>query len=449
MNSLIETDRIQQLNNQSLSQKNLVIYWMQASQRTSYNHALAYAIDQANKLNQPLIVYFGLTDSFPDANRRHYFFMLQGLKETQNQLKNHGIQMVLRKESPEKGILELAKKASLVVVDRGYLTIQQQWRNYAAGAISCPLIQVETDVIIPIETTSQKEEFSAATIRPKIHRNLPHYLKEITIPAIENQGAKQEFESLDLANIETVINTLDIDNSVIPVTSFHGGTLQAEKHLETFIKQKLDLYPNRNDPSDNIMSNMSPYLHFGQISPLYIARRIMHSGSPASEAYLEELIVRRELSMNYVFYNQNYDKYSGLPDWAQATLNDHRIDKRPHLYSLAELEHAETHDPYWNATQQEMIQTGKMHSYMRMYWGKKILEWTEQPEKAYETTIYLNNRYELDGRDPNGYTGIAWCYGKHDHPWKERAIFGKIRYMNDKGLERKFDIHKYAQRYQT
>jgi deoxyribodipyrimidine photo-lyase len=337
----------------------------------------------------------------------------------------------------------------MVIVDRGYLTIQRQWRNSVAQEISCPLIQVESDVVIPIETTSSKEEFSAATIRPKIQKNLQTYLKEITVPKLKNRQSNLNFKSLDLTNINTIINFLDIDTSVKAVQSYHGGASEAEKHLTTFIKDKLDHYPNRNDPTHNIVSNMSPYLHFGQISPLYIARRIMHSGSIGTESYLEELIIRRELSMNYVFYNKNYDKYIGLPDWSQATLNNHCIDKRPYIYSLDELEHAETHDPYWNAAQHEMMQTGKMHSYMRMYWGKKIIEWTEQPEKAYEKTIYLNNKYELDGRDPNGYTGIAWCYGKHDHPWKERAIFGKIRYMNDKGLERKFDIHTYARWNQT
>ncbi len=189
---------------------------------------------------------------------------------------------------------------------------------------------------------------------------------------------------------------------------------------------------------------MSPYLHFGQISPLHIALEVLKTKSPGKSAYLEELIIRRELAVNFVYYNREYDNLKCLPDWAYNTLMEHRKDKREYIYSLEEFENAETHDPYWNAAQLEMVHSGKMQGYMRMYWGKKILEWAQNPEKAYQIALKLNNRYELDGRDPNGYAGVAWCFGKHDRAWKEREIFGKVRYMNDHGLRRKFKMDSYV-----
>jgi deoxyribodipyrimidine photo-lyase len=223
--------------------------------------------------------------------------------------------------------------------------------------------------------------------------------------------------------------------------------MAAQELLMGFIRENLDRYPAyRNDPVAGVLSCMSPYLHFGQISPLSIALNILETKSPSAGTYLEELIVRRELSMNFVHYNPLYDEFSGLPDWARKTLLSHSGDLREYTYRFSEFESARTHDPFWNAAQREMVLTGKMHGYMRMYWGKKILEWSETPEEAYRTALALNNRYELDGRDPNGYAGIAWCFGKHDRAWQERPVFGKIRYMNAAGLNRKFDAARYVAR---
>jgi deoxyribodipyrimidine photo-lyase len=197
-------------------------------------------------------------------------------------------------------------------------------------------------------------------------------------------------------------------------------------------------------------SGLSPYLHFGQIGPLEVALTVREApGIPekAKEAFLEEMIVRRELSANFVFYNPRYDTYEGaLPAWSRATLEKHRHDPRPYLYGLQELENAATHDLYWNAAQEEMVKTGRMHNYMRMYWGKKIIEWSASPEEAWDTALYLNNRYELDGRDPNAFAGIAWCFGKHDRPWAEHPVFGQVRFMNQKGLDRKFRMKAYLSR---
>ncbi len=418
---------------------------MQASQRTEYNHALEYAISKANDLRQPLIVFFGLTDQFPEANERHYYFMLEGLREVKRSLEERGIRMVIRHQSPEQGAVKVAREASLAVTDRGYLRIQKEWRSYAAGRMECPLIEVETDVVVPVEETSPKEEYAAATLRPKIHKNLPRYLvplKEMD-PLVVSTDV--DMPSLDINDLEKTISRLRIDRSVKRVSCFHGGTTEARKKLELFLETKVDDFPeDRNDPTLDALSNISPYLHFGQLSPLYVALKVMETDSHGKEAYLEELIVRRELSVNFVHYNSQYDSFQGLPEWARKTLKGHQKDRRPYLYGLEELEKAATHDPYWNAAQKEMVLKGKMHGYMRMYWGKKILEWTETPQEALRIALYLNNRYELDGRDPNGYAGVAWCLGKHDRPWKEREIFGNIRYMNADGLRRKFDADEYV-----
>jgi deoxyribodipyrimidine photo-lyase len=205
----------------------------------------------------------------------------------------------------------------------------------------------------------------------------------------------------------------------------------------------------RNDPNEEAVSNLSPYLHFGQISPLYIALEVLKSGDKGAEVFLEELIVRRELSLNFVYYNRAYDKFEGLPHWARQTLREHQKDKREAVYSPDELEKAQTSDPYWNAAQKEMIRTGKMHNYMRMYWGKRIIEWTRTPEEAFRTALSLNNKYELDGRDPNGFTGVAWCFGRHDRPWPNQPVLGKVRIMKASGLRRKFDADAYARKYEV
>ena len=229
---------------------------------------------------------------------------------------------------------------------------------------------------------------------------------------------------------------------------FKGGSNEAAKLLSNFVKNKLSVYPElKNDPTVDFTSNLSAYLHFGQISPVQIAFDVLAADAPneAKEVYLEELIVRRELAVNYIHFNENYDCFEGLPNWSKLTLNKHKADSREYLYIVEDLERAETHDPYWNAAQNQMRVTGRMHGYMRMYWGKKILEWTKTPQEAFKAALYLNDKYELDGRDPNGFTGVAWCFGKHDRPWKERLVFGTVRFMNENGLRRKFDANKYVE----
>jgi len=444
---MIPRERLKALNSLRGQSRDCVLYWMQASQRSEDNHALEFAIDQANDLGKPVIAFFGLTDDYPDANERHYSFMLDGLREVKRSLEDRGIKFIVVHRPPDKAILPIAARACLVVVDRGYTRIQKEWRAEVAENIDCPLIQVESDVVVPVEEVSSKEEYGAFTIRPKIKRKLEQYLLPLTKRTVRHDSLNWRVAAESSADLDGVTKRLKIDRAVGRIDAFRGGSGQAKKHLRRFISEKLDHYPElSNDPTADCLSNLSPYLHFGQISPLKIALEVKKKKSPGEEAFLEELIVRRELSMNFVFFNSRYDGFECLPPWAVKTLSEHAKDEREYVYSQADFEAARTHDPYWNAAQREMMRQGKMHGYMRMYWGKKILEWTESPQQAFKIALYLNNRYELDGRDPNGFTGVAWCFGKHDRAWSERPVFGKIRYMNARGLRRKFNIDDYVRR---
>ncbi|UCC98235.1 MAG: deoxyribodipyrimidine photo-lyase [Phycisphaerales bacterium] len=450
MVKMIQPERIKVLNNKPVRAGTHVLYWMQAAQRAEYNHALEYAIQEANHLKKAIVVFFGVTESWPEANERHYAFMLEGLRETHNKLEAKGIRMVVRHQSPDAGAIELAGRACLVVVDAGHLRIQKKWRTRVARRINCALHQVETNLIVPVEEASDKENFSAGTFRPRISKKLNHYLVPLKHkrPRLGSLGLK--LETFDIDDIDKALSKLDIDRSVARAGGFRGGIRQAKGRLNDFLANKLSHFAElRNDPNADCVSHMSPYLHFGQISPLFIALEVLKHPGRGKDAYLEELIVRRELSHNFVFYNSNYDSFACLPPWAKRTLNFHRRDKRQYVYSCEQFEKAQTHDPYWNAAQKEMLLTGKMHGYMRMYWGKKILEWSSSPQAGFKIALYLNNKYELDGRDPNAFTGVAWCFGKHDRAWAERKVLGKVRYMNAAGLKKKFNADAYVKKVQA
>lgn len=423
--------------------REFVLYWMQASQRARFNHALEYAAREADELKVPLVVGFGLDEDYPEANARHFAFMLQGLEETETALRERGIKLAVRKHAPDEAAIEFSHRACMVVCDRGYLRHQKQWREQVAEEADCRVVQVETDVVVPVEVASDKEEYAARTIRPKLHDYIEDYLVDLEESGPERDSLDLGFNSADVSDWEDALSRLDVDASVAPVEDYTGGTSEAERLLDEFIDERLaDYDERRNEPVDNWVSQMSPYLHFGHISPVYVASQV--SGHEGDDAYLEELIVRRELAINFCHYNPRYDSIEALPDWALQTLAEHSDDERPNVYSAGEFERAETHDAYWNAAQMEMVLTGKMHNYMRMYWGKKILEWTEDPSDAHALIAWLNNRYELDGRDPVSWGNFAWILGKHDQAWQEREIVGKVRWMSASGLERKFDIDAYV-----
>ncbi len=426
-----------------------VLYWMQASQREEFNLALEFAVQCANDQEKPLVVFFSLYPDFPEANTRHFSFMLQGLQQTARTIQGRQIRFACSTGDPREIVLSIAKRASCVVFDKGYTHLCRKWRRSILKAIDAMVFEIEDNVVIPVRDASHKEEYSAATLRRKIMNVLPAYLEETRTVKLETHSLDLDLqmEELSLDDLEGALERLRADNKVPASSCFNGGTDNAKKLLADFIEYKLPAYHDlRNDPCKEYQSSLSPYLHFGQVSPIFVAQQVLKHPGPGADAFIEELIVRRELSMNFVYYNQSYDSLDALPEWARSTLRDHAQDPRPYTYSLEELESSKTHDPYWNAAQTEMVITGKMHNYMRMYWGKKVIEWSPSVETAFDNLIYLNNKYELDGRDPNSYAGVLWCFGKHDRPWKERQIFGKIRYMNSSGLERKFDMKCYIER---
>jgi deoxyribodipyrimidine photo-lyase len=339
-----------------------------------------------------------------------------------------------------------------VVCDRNYLRHHKQWRNHVAAHAGRQVVQVEAEVVVPVEVVSDKHEFAARTIRPKIHRNWDTFLHDLPESVVKHKSLKLDVTGdIDVSDVESAIGKLKIDRSVKRSPRFIGGQEQARKLLRRFLDEDLAGFATvRNEPATQRTSLMAGYLHYGHISPVELALAVKNSkDAPKSDrdVYLEELIVRRELSMNFCQFQANYDHYDALPDWAKKSLAEHCKDKREYLYTLDQLEHAKTHDPYWNAAQTEMTETGFMHNYMRMYWGKKILEWSASPQEAHAATLHLNNKYFLCGRDANSFANVGWIYGLHDRPWgPERKIFGLVRYMNAAGLERKFDIQGYVER---
>ncbi len=447
----IHPARIRALNDRAVRRGRYVLYWMQQSQREHFNHALEFAAGRANELKLPLLVCFGLTSGFPDANLRHYRFMLEGLREVERSLRRRRIKFVLQLGDPAQVALRLGKAAALIICDRGYLRIQKSWRRRVATKAACALIQVESDVVVPVDTASDKREFGARTLRPKVLRLVDEFARALPKTRVQESALALRIRSVSLGRLEWLCQRLKLDRSVPAVSFLHrGGTGAARRKFERFLRDSLrDYNAHRNQPQTDDVSHMSKYLHFGQISPVWLLLRARgHAGTGRANVYtfIDELLVRRELAANWVEFTPNYDQFVSLPNWARETLQKHRRDPRPHIYSMSELEQARTHDPYWNAAMMEMVATGYMHNHMRMYWGKKILEWSRTPEEAFRTTLRLNNKYFIDGRDPNAFANVAWVFGQHDRPWPERPIFGKVRYMNAAGLERKCDIRAYVEK---
>ena len=446
----IQDERVQNLNEEDVGNGDYVLYWMQSSQRAEQNHALEYAVQWANDMGRRVLVVFGLTDDYSEANLRHYAFMLEGLKDAQEALEDRSIKMVVRKGSPDEVAIDAGRDASLIVTDRGYMRPQRRWRERVAREAGCLVTQVESDVVVPVELASRKQEHAARTLRPNIGEYLEDFLVRLTPTKVEKQSTNMQADGLDLSDIDKVLDGMDLDRSVSTLGHlYNGGTFEAKRMFRRFLKNSFDDYvEHRNQPQTDDVSHMSKYLHFGHVSPIWLVLEARRSNANKDnvESFVEELVVRRELSMNFVFYNDDYDSFSNLPGWAKETLREHKEDERDHVYTRKQLETAETHDEYWNAAMREMVHTGYMHNYMRMYWGKKILEWSKTPEYAYRTTLYLNNKYFLDGRDPNSFANVAWVFGQHDRGWTEREVFGKVRYMSAGGLERKTKPDQYVEK---
>jgi deoxyribodipyrimidine photo-lyase len=424
-----------------------VLYWLSRDQRARDNWALLYAQQLALDHQAPLAVVFNLVPRFLQAAHRQYDFMLRGLKETAARLAQHNIPFFLLQGEPGATIPAFLehRRAGAVVTDFDPLRFKRQWKNQVLERIHIPLIEVDAHNIVPCWLASPKQEFAAYTLRPKIHRLLPDFLTDLPSLQVHPFPWPDTVPPIDWGR---ALDGVAADPGVPAVSWCQPGEDAARQRLQNFISRGLQRYAgDRNDPTLEGLSDLSPYLHFGHIAPQRVAWEIQRADAPPEDrqAFLEELIVRRELSDNFCFYNLGYDKVSGFPEWAQKTLDQHRRDHRDYLYRLEEFDQARTHDALWNAAQLEMLLRGKMHGYLRMYWAKKILEWTASPEEALEIAIYLNDRYELDGRDPNGYVGVAWSIGGvHDRAWGERPIFGKIRYMSLSGCQRKFKVDQYV-----
>jgi deoxyribodipyrimidine photo-lyase len=428
-----------------------VVYWMQRAQRADDNPALDAAIAAANELRIPVVVLFVVDPHFPGANLRHFQFMLDGLIELPDELSARGAGFVLRVGARD----EVARfcgdvRAALLVGDENPLREPERWRRQVADALRVPFWTVDADMVVP-SALLEKEQWSAGTMRPRVLRHLDLCLRPSARPKARIAWRAPRSLARVLPGVG-LLDELPVGRALAPVPGWRGGRRAGLARLRRFIRQGLDGYSKmRNRPETDGTSRLSPYLHFGQLGPREIAVATRAAGAPLEDrqAFIEELVVRRELAVNFVRYNAAYDRVESAARWARETLDRHRADPRRWVYSERQLEQAETHDPLWNAAQRQMVESGWMHGYLRMYWAKKILEWSASPEAAMAAAIAMNDRYQLDGRDPNGYAGIAWAVaGKHDRAWgPERPIYGTVRYMSLASTSRKFDSRAYMARW--
>jgi deoxyribodipyrimidine photo-lyase len=425
-----------------------VVYWMQRAQRAIDNPALDIAVAIGNELGKPVVVFFAPVPFCSHANLRHLRFLADGIPDIGEGLARRGVGFVLR-AYPEHNLLKFCSEVSpaIVIGDENPIRDAESWRRKVARALSVPFWTVDADVIVPSKLL-QREHYAARTIRPRLHELLPEYLvlprsSEAEMPWAASPGLAS------LPWSEDFTRAWVLDRSVQPVNGWRGGSREGMRRLRHLVRHKLISYgETRNRPELDGTSKLSPYLHFGHLGPHTIARAVQDSAAPeaAKQAFLEQLIVRRELAVNFVRFSPVYDSMECLEPWAGRSFAQHSGDPRNVLYSDEQLENASTHDALWNAAQKQMVVTGWMHNYLRMYWAKKILEWSPSVAKAYQRAVWLNDRYQLDGRDPNSYAGIAWAIvGKHDRPWFDRPVFGQVRYMSLASTGRKFDSRKYIE----
>jgi deoxyribodipyrimidine photo-lyase len=428
------------------SQGKCVVYWMQRAQRAFDNPALDVAVDVGNELGKPVVVFFAPVPFYPGANLRHFSFLAEGIAEMAEALARRRIGFVLR-AYPAHSLLKLCEEVrpALVIGDENPLREPEEWRRRVARRLRVPLWTVDADVIVPSKLLV-REQYAARTIRPRLHKLLPEFLRRPGNPKARLRWTAPP-GVFSLRPEGDFTREWALHRSVQRVANWRGGGQRAVKTLNEFVREKLQTYPQRrNRPEVEGTSRLSPYLHFGQIGPHTVAGTIQDAEAPkaAKDAFLEQLIVRRELAVNFVRFNPAYDSVECLEPWADRSFAEHAGDRRGIIYSEEQLENAETHDRLWNAAQKQMVLTGWMHNFLRMYWAKKILEWSPSAALAVQRAIWLNDRYELDGRDPNGYAGIAWAImGKHDRAWFDRPVFGKVRYMSLASTSKKFDSEDF------
>ena len=442
------TERVVLLNDRLVRPRGeYVLYWARANRRVDSNQALACAAELANEFSLPLLYYEELTQDHPYASDRFHTFVLEGVPDTTARLKTLGVgycfHLRRRRIKRSEVLRRLAAKAAAVVTD-----------DFPSLAAPPPNLEVsvravDASCIVPMRL-HEKREYAAYTIRPKIRRMLPRYLEPVPLPRLKKrwQGSTLEWHTeVRRDRIADLVAGCEINHDIGPSLSYTGGAAAASRHLQFFLEHNLRRYAReRNQPAAHATSGLSPYLHFGHISSLHVAlavKEYARQHSLIADEFLEELVVRRELAFNYACHVEKPDSLANLPDWARETLLKHAADVRPYVYSRDQFESAATHDTLWNATQKELLLRGKIHGYYRMYWGKKIIEWSPTSQDALETMTYLHDRYALDGRDPSTYANILWCFGLHDRPWGERPVFGTVRYMSLDGMKRKTDTAAY------
>jgi deoxyribodipyrimidine photo-lyase len=434
-----------------LTEGKCVVYWMQRAMRVVDNPALDVAIEAGNLLGLPVVVFFSLIPNYPNANLRHYHFLVRGLEDVAEDAAARGVGFVLRRHPDNVLAPFLAEvQAALLVGDENPCREPERWRRTLAARLQLPFWTVDADVVVP-SSVFGRSFFLFHHFRPHLKKQLSQFL--VPPRSVEPLYRWRPDRSIDgvVPGPELLNGLHGLDRTVQPSDAFNGGTHAALAQLKRFVTAPLGRYDvARNHPELQGTSRLSPYLHFGHIGPFTVARAVQQEREvgrisvATEERFLEQLIGWRELSVLFVRHNENYDTWECAEPWARKTLTEHCADPRPRLYSFEQLECAETDDDLWNAAQREMVQTGWMHNYMRMYWAKKILEWTPDPARAYEWAVTLNDRYQLDGRDPNGYAGIAWAIvGKHDRPWFDRPVFGLVRPMSGASTAKKFDAQSY------
>jgi deoxyribodipyrimidine photo-lyase len=428
-----------------------VVYWMQRAQRGSNNAAVDCAVNIANQLNLPVLVYFSAIANFPGANLRHYAFLNQGLSDIEADLAERNLTFIVRRppdNSLEKFLEEV--NAAILIGDENPCREPERWRQVMAKRVRIPYWTVDADVVVPT-SLFPKAQYAAYVFRPRLSRELPNYLQPLQNPTAERLWKRpKNFASFPVSQ-DVTSGWTKLDRTVKPVEGFTGGSHAARQRLQFFVQHLLKDYDKqRNQPTADGSSRLSPYLHFGHIGPSEIALAVDAAAkknpslTKARDSFFNELIVWRELAVNFVKFTPNYDSAECAEPWARQSLAEHARDPREWNYTLEQLERGQTHDELWNASQLQMVHFGWMHNYMRMYWGKKILEWSPDPATAFAHAVALNDKYELDGRDPSGYAGIAWAIvGKFDRPWFDRPIFGKIRYMSAGSTGKKFDSQGY------
>ena len=430
-----------------------VLYWAQSNRRVDANQGVVFAAELANEYRLPLLFYEGLTCTYPHASDRLHTFILEGVPEISRRARERGMGYVFhlhrRRRDPHDSLYRLGARAAMIVTDDYPSFVSLDYNRVVASKIEIPYYAVDSSCIVPMSHFG-KQEYAAYTIRPKIHKVLERYLEPVKLPKLKcawREGRSELHTEVTGTNIPELVSSCEIDHSLAPSRRYRGGRGEAKRRLRHFLEDNLRRYAGlAREPSAKATSRLSPYLHFGQISSLEIALAVRAYATKhklISDEFLEELIVRRELAFNFARYGPCPNSVSALPDWARATLKKHSRDRRLHVYSREQFETATTHDELWNAAQKELLHDGMIHGYYRMYWGKKIIEWSRSHQEALETMIYLNDRYAIDGRDPNTYANILWCFGLHDRPWSERPVFGTVRYMSFDGMKRKTDVDAY------